>query len=133
MNNREWLDYDESNGDIMTCKVCTKHSSRQTSTSCANLTNANKFLTGCMKFRISTSAMHRNAIAIETAKSALASASDIRATDAGKALMSLKTAEKARMMYLMRNAHAVINHNRPISDYTACWTEQKNWILVKRT
>jgi hypothetical protein len=62
--------------------------------------------------------MHRNAIAIETAKSALASASDIRATDAGKALMSLKTAEKARIMYLMRNAHAVIKHNRPISDYT---------------
>ena len=110
----------------MTCKVCTKHSSRQTSTSSssANLTNTNKFLTGCTNFRISTiedhetSAMHRNAIAIETAKSALASASDIRATDAGKALMSLKTAEKARIMYLMRNAHAVIKHNRPISDYT---------------
>jgi hypothetical protein len=79
---------------------------------------------GCTNFRISTiedhetSAMHRNAIAIETAKSALASASDIRAMDAGKALMSLKTAEKARIMYLMRNAHAVIKHNRPISDYT---------------
>jgi hypothetical protein len=51
---------------------------------------------------------YRKAIAIETAKSALASASDIRATDAGKALMALKTAEKARLMYLFRNAHAVM-------------------------
>ena len=95
----------------MTCKICTKHCSRQTS---SNLTNTNKFLTGCTNFRISTiedhgpCAMHRNAIAIETAKSALASASDIRATDAGKALMALKTAEKARLMYLFRNAHAVM-------------------------
>ena len=62
LTNREWLDHNESN-DIMTCKICTKHSSRQTS---SNLTNTNKFLTGCTNFRISTiedhetSAMHRN-------------------------------------------------------------------------
>ena len=62
--------------------------------------------------------MHRNAIAIETDKSDLASASDIRATDAGKPLMGLKTAEKARLIYLFRNAHAVMKYNRPISDYT---------------
>ena len=39
LTNREWLDYDDSN-DIMTCKICKKHSSRQTS---SNLTNTNKF------------------------------------------------------------------------------------------
>jgi hypothetical protein len=50
LTNHEWLDYNESN-NIMTCKICTKHSSCQTS---SNLTNTNKFLTGCTNFRIST-------------------------------------------------------------------------------
>jgi hypothetical protein len=33
-------------------------------------------------------------------------------------LIAFKTAEKARLMYLFRNAHAVMKYNRPISDYT---------------
>ena len=46
---------------------------------------------------------------------------NLRATNAGKALLALKTAERNRLVFLFRNAHAVMKHNRPISDYMYTW------------
>jgi len=39
-------------------------------------------------------------------------------SEAGKAFRQLKAAERSRLVYLFRNAHAVAKKNRPLSDYT---------------
>ena len=38
-------------------------------------------------------------------------------SDSGRALMSMKTADKNRICNLFRNAHAIAKKNRPLSDY----------------
>lgn len=52
-------------------------------------------------------------------------ASEKLKSDAGKALLSLKAAERHKLAYLFRNAHAVAKKNRPLSDYTWLCTIDK--------
>ncbi|KAJ8303745.1 hypothetical protein KUTeg_018668 [Tegillarca granosa] len=43
--------------------------------------------------------------------------SQIRQAEAGRALRKLKDAEIGRLRYLVRNVHAVIKGNRPLTDF----------------
>ena len=46
------------------------------------------------------------------------SVTDVAKTPAGKAINLLNQANRQRMCYLFRHAHAVTNQNRPMSDYS---------------
>jgi len=81
-------------------------------------------LEGCCNFKLSTivdhetSAVHQYAVSAVTAKNAVAKSGNLRATEAGKAYLALKEAERTRLSYLFRNAHATMKNNRPLTDFT---------------
>jgi hypothetical protein len=116
---REWLDNNEDKG--MTCSWCIEHFGKEPTKS-PNLKGQNAFLTGCKNLRISTviehekAKCHLRAIEIKNAKNS--SVEEVKMSESGKALMSLKAADRHRLCNLFRNAHAVAKKNRPISDYT---------------
>lgn len=116
----DWLTYDNEKG-VMTCSVCIQNGNIQRT---SNLKGQNKFLEGCSNFRISTildhetSTSHKAAVSAISAKVAAAkSGGNLRSTEAGKAYLALKQAERTRLLYLFRNIHAVMKNNRPITDY----------------
>ncbi|XP_060565330.1 uncharacterized protein LOC132724477 [Ruditapes philippinarum] len=55
-------------------------------------------------------------------------------SDAGKSLKMLKQAERHKVVYLFRNAHAVAKQNRPISDYKwLCEVDQAKKLDIGNT
>ncbi|XP_056000656.1 zinc finger protein 862-like [Ostrea edulis] len=113
----------------MTCSVCveryaSKSGSNRTPTGISsNLKGQNTFLDGCTNFRVTAVVDHESSVAhkkaIEFQNASAKTGSDILTnTSAGKALQSLRKAEKDRLVFLFRNAHAVMKHNRPMRDYT---------------
>ena len=123
MEGRSWLVFDELENN-MKCSLCIEYGDSSSST--CNLKGQNKFLTRCTNYRISTiidhegCTSHKNSLKLSITKDATKKTStcNLRTTNAGKALLALKTAERNRLVFLFRNAHAVMKHNRPISDYT---------------
>ena len=117
----DWLIYD-SDKNIMQCSVCLNHNGQ--GSKFTNLKGQNKFLEGCCNFKLSTivdhetSAVHQYAVSAVTAKSAVAKSGNLRATEAGKAYLALKEAERTRLSYLFRNTHATMKNNRPLTDFT---------------
>ena len=109
---RGWLQFDELSG-VMTCSSCIGVYGQGVATT----NHKHAFISGCKNLRVSSindhekTAMHQDAIAKEKATK------DPGASIAHKALVSL--AEKNRKAYELkvRNIHAVVKSNRPLSDF----------------
>ncbi|XP_052243150.1 zinc finger protein 862-like [Dreissena polymorpha] len=108
---RPWLQF---NDGVMTCSLCQVFFKNNT------CVGKNTFITGSTNFKVSTvsdhesSKCHQKAAEAELAKQ---SKHDMQKSEAGKALLSLKSAERHVIASLFRNAHAVAKKGRPLSDY----------------
>ncbi|XP_052787904.1 zinc finger protein 862-like [Mya arenaria] len=100
----------------MTCKVCQEY---MTITQ-LQVKVGKKFLTGCSNLKISAindhemSDMHKKAVESEKNTSTV---DVLTSSSSGKALLSLKQAERNKLQHLFRNAHAVAKRGRPLRDY----------------
>ena len=56
--------------------------------------------------------------ASQAVKASTSSKVEVSQSVAGRAMQKIKSADKQRVTYLMRNAHAVAKQNRPLTDYT---------------
>ena len=121
---REWLKFDPEK-NIMTCTYCISYSSSSIlkSSKCTNnLKNKMLFVSGCSNFRYSTiTDQEKSVVHQETTKMYLA-AKNPTATSAHKSLISMNEHKRKQLELKFRNIHAVIKHNRPISDFM--WLNQ---------
>ena len=87
-----------------------------------NLRNLNTFILGSVNFRASTVNDHEKSRLHQKAHDHIISkeksATEKAQSEAGRALLKLKSAEKNRLTYLFRNAHAIAKNNRPLTDFT---------------
>lgn len=121
-NNRSWLVYDREMNQ-MSCSVCCTYEKNENKHDAGkNLKNMNTFISGCVNFRLSSVEDHEKSVTHKKAHEYLTNCSktvdEKSKSDAGKALNKLKSAEKGRLMFLFRNAHAIAKNNRPLSDYS---------------
>ena len=114
---RPWLVFDYSNNS-MKCSTCIEKYAKKSQ---GNMKGQFTFLTGCTNRKVSAvtdheiSKAHVKAVEQTTAKER--SVTEVVKTPAGKAINLLNQANRQRMCYLFRNAHAVAKQNRPMSDY----------------
>ena len=98
---------------VMTCTSCLEFFKDKTGA------GKNTFITGSSNFKVSSVCDHESskshAKAVE-AKLAKQKGQAMQSSDAGKALLSLKTAERYVLASLFRNAHAVAKRGRPLTD-----------------
>lgn len=118
---RPWLVYSAETG-TMTCSDCLGFFGTRGSIPCVNLKNVNTFVTGSSNLKISTiidhekSASHMKATSVMKAKQS--TPTEVVSSQSGRALLALKEAERSRLNYLFKNAHAVAKQGRPITDYS---------------
>ncbi|KAJ8303781.1 hypothetical protein KUTeg_018704 [Tegillarca granosa] len=102
----------------MTCQICIDYQRQNT---ISNLKIHNTFITGCSNMKISAVTDHEKCkshlAAVEKNLAKSRTTSQIRQAEAGRALRKLKDAEIGRLRYLVRNVHAVIKGNRPLTDF----------------
>ena len=116
---RPCLVFDYKNSS-MTCSVCIEVYGN-TKVGSSNLKSQHTFLTGCTNRRVSavtdneTSKYHLQAVERTSAKQS--TDKEVKKSNAGKALNILQQANRHRMAYLFRNAHAVAKQNKPLTDY----------------
>jgi hypothetical protein len=107
---RLWLKYNKEKND-MTCTLCTEHA--ETKQSSNNLKHKHLFISGCNNFRISTVTDHEkrkghlDALQVKHAKD------QPEQTEGHKTLVKLN--EQIQKQFI--NVHAIVKHNRPISDF----------------
>ena len=112
----------------MTCTLCTELAeTKQTSN---NLKHQHLFISGCNNFRISTvtdhekSKGHLEALQVKHAKD------QPEQTEGHKILVKLNEQIQKQVINKVRNVHAIVKHNRPISDFI--WLNgQKDLIMDK--
>lgn len=103
----------------MTCSVCGEYYKEPTSS--VNF-KGQTFLKGSTNFKISAIVDHERSVSHLKVASAFhaskrSNTEILTTTEAGKSLQALKQNERERLNTLFRNAHAVIKHDRPLSDY----------------
>lgn len=134
---RPWLIYNVENKQ-MTCDICVKFYGSTSNTN-QNLRGQNKFITGCSNLKISTIVDHETSkghvIAVEkTEVQKNKNADVVMQSNAGQALKQLKSAERHKLAFLFRNAHAIAKNNRPLSDYTwLCEIDKAKGIEIGQT
>ena len=107
---RDWLLHEDG---LMKCKICIQYYEKKPTTH-----GQNKFIQGSTNMKTSAIADHEDSVAHKKAIEAVkAKSTPSTHSQAGKMLMALKQSERNRLIYLMRNTHAVIKNNRPLSDY----------------
>ena len=112
---RPWLVFKDGK---MFCDVCTQYGPGGSS----SMRGQNTFVSGCSNKRVSAvqdhekSGLHIKASHIYSSKTSTGT-QILRATEAGRALISLKQSERHRLAHLFRNTHAIVKHNRPLSDF----------------
>ena len=136
---RPWLKYNPECKQ-MTCEICVNfYGSGSTLNSNNNLRGQNKFITGCSNLKISTIIDH------ETSKGHITAVEKtdvqkykcvevVMQSNAGQALKKLKAAERHKLAFLFRNAHAIAKNNRPLSDYAwLCEIDKAKGIDIGQT
>lgn len=103
----------------MTCSVCGEYYKEPTSS--VNF-KGQTFLKGSTNFKISAIVDDERSLSHLKVASAFhaskrSNTEILTTTEAGKSLQALKQNERERLNTLFRNAHAVIKHDRPLSDY----------------
>lgn len=130
LEGRDWLNYDEGKS-LMTCSVCGEYYKGPTSS--VNL-KGQMFLKGSTNVKISAIVDHERSVShLKEASAFYASKRSnteiFTTTEAGKSLQALKQNDRERLNTLFRNAHAVMKHDRPLSDYKwLCSLE--NWNML---
>lgn len=112
---------DDMSQGYMQCCVCLDYFKDTHSPTNTKLKGQNTFISGCSNLRVSTVIDHEKSNAHDVAfksKKAKQSPVTVAQSRAGKALRALKEADRTRLGYLIRNAHAIAKQNRPLSDYT---------------
>ena len=110
---RDWLVYDEGKG--LMCKFCV-----EVGACLPRQKNSQNFISGSTNYRFSavstheTSTSHIQALAILDARKGLAE----KKTVAHKTIISLNESRRKQIELKFRNIHALVKHNRPISDFT---------------
>ena len=99
----------------MTCTICTELA--ETKQSSNNLKHKPLFISGCNNFRISTVTDHEknkghlDALQVKHAKD------QPEQTEGHKTLVKLNEQIQKQVINKVRNVHAIVKHNRPISDF----------------
>ena len=115
--NRSWLVFDDSS-KLMKCTLCAEFYKGPQSQNTSNL-----FITGSKNLRKSAVTDHEGSAAHQKAsQSQKAKSQGVGQSRAGAALRSLQAAERQKLGFLFRNAHAVGKQNRPMSDFI--WMSQ---------
>ncbi|XP_046577709.1 zinc finger protein 862-like [Haliotis rubra] len=102
----------------MTCNICVNYNASKNS---ARPSSDQNFISGSRNFKKSTVTDHElsriHIRSVELFKAETSSSDEIAFSKAGRALQKLKSADKTKMTFLFRNAHAVAVKNRPLSDF----------------
>lgn len=119
--NRPWLKFEN---DTMTCSVCLDYyinTNKPGSSGLQRVRGQNTFITGCTNRKISAVLDHEISNAHEKAILSMHSKTVTNeekiTSNAGKALLSLKHAEREKLRILFVNTHAIIKNNRPLRDF----------------
>jgi hypothetical protein len=118
---RDWLSYNINNEseseNVMKCTVCIEHARQTTSHVNLKLKHKHLFITGCSNFKLSTITDHEKSKGHLDACDVHNARKNPTDTPAHKALLTLNEKNRKELDLKFRNVHAVIKHNRPISDY----------------
>ena len=120
----------------MTCKLCIEAFGNKPQGS--GLKGSNTFLTGSLNFKKSAVTDHEissgHVDALAKAKAKDSAPCEKQTSQAGRALLAMRSSERQKLNQLFRNAHAVGKQGRPISDYTwLCNVTEANGTEIGQT
>ena len=115
-----WLQYlkDEN---LMKCSTCVKYveTAMNKNPKCAeNIANKYQFATGSNNFRRSTLTDHEVSSAHREAQGKKNAEMKPETTPAAQGLLALQEHTRKQITLKFRNVHALVKHNRPLSDYS---------------
>ena len=112
---RPWLEYDKEK-NVMVCTLCTDfYKNRQPQM--PNLKNKFAFISGSNSFRLSTITEHDKSKMHEDALNHKNGMEQPSQTTAHKTLVKLNEGIQKQVAIQFRNVHALVKHNRLISDF----------------